>query len=558
MSNLPYCPKCGYVGNVGDNFCPKDAAALLTADALVGTSLDHRYEILAKLGEGGMGAVYKARNKHVPERLCAVKIIKQELAKGEDSKKRFLREAQALIRARHRHIVEAYDVYETTDGVLFLVMEFLSGQTLEELIRRQPGQCLPLSQALYILDQVAEALHHAHNLKIVHRDIKPGNIFVVNEAGDRNFVKMVDFGLARLLDQVSLTHAAQVMGTPGYMAPEIFFGGDYISPALDVYALGCTLFELLTGRLPFEFADFDVLQDAHINLSPPRLAEKRPDTVYAPEVESLVKGMLAKKRDNRPKLPELRKMIQELRTRLPARTAQSLMLSATDPDTRVPLHARATLIKPDAKVRKLEGQLAAIEQVEIERTKVGGELDEVAEKILTRLSSQLTPELRNLRAEWVENRLRELKIQERLEIIRKQQEQDEQAVMRRKSDLHLLIDRVRSDIRKRPPQNTDESAQDEMALAELERAYFAVQIPQQVAETVARLLKKQQKVRHKYFIGLHKLAAAVTEHVRSHLRQRDKLVPQSELQTLERLLEHLHRCNQNVEALGADLPFELR
>lgn len=153
------------------------------ADPLINRMLDQRYRVLSKLGAGGMGAVYKAQNKHVPERMYALKVILEQHAKDPEYRLRFLREAQALMRARHPHIVDAYDVHETSDGLLFLVMEFLTGQSADVTLRQNASAALPLSQALHIVDQVAEALHHAHGLNIIHRDIKPANVTPVGHIG---------------------------------------------------------------------------------------------------------------------------------------------------------------------------------------------------------------------------------------------------------------------------------------------------------------------------------------------------------------------------------------
>jgi predicted Ser/Thr protein kinase len=202
-------------------------------------------EILELLGQGGMGAVYKARQKSL-DRLVALKIINPQAADDPDFGRRFTREAQALARLNHPHIVTVHD-FGQTDGLYYFVMEFVDGTNVRQLM--QAGH-FPPEQALAIVPAVCDALQFAHDEGIVHRDIKPENILV----DTKGRVKIADFGLARLirddLTEEALTHTRQVMGTPRYMAPEQMEGSKNVDHRADIYSLGVVFYEMLTGELP--------------------------------------------------------------------------------------------------------------------------------------------------------------------------------------------------------------------------------------------------------------------------------------------------------------------
>ena len=203
-------------------------------------------EILELLGQGGMGAVYKARQKQL-DRLVALKILPPEVGQSEAFAERFAREARSLAKLNHPQIVMVYDFGHTKDGLYYFIMEFVDGTDLRGVI--QAGE-LTSEQALAIVPQVCEALHYAHKKGIVHRDIKPENILLDKEGG----IKIADFGLARLLDRpasaYTLTHPEQRMGTPHYMAPEQIEHPHEVDHRADIYSLGVVFYEMLTGELP--------------------------------------------------------------------------------------------------------------------------------------------------------------------------------------------------------------------------------------------------------------------------------------------------------------------
>src|SRR3954468_4854130 len=219
-------------------------------DPLIGTTIAGRYLIEEAIGEGGMATVYAARHRLV-DRPCAVKIMNAAVAKNEVIRERFRREAKAAQKLAHPNIIEIFDQGELPDGSLFLVMELLEGETLADLLFR--GR-IPLERALPIAIQIARALARAHDLEVIHRDLKPENVFLAEWPEQSDFVKLLDFGIARSMQDVRLTGAGEVFGTPQYMAPERITSID-AGPAADLYAFGVMLFEMLAGTLPFEASD---------------------------------------------------------------------------------------------------------------------------------------------------------------------------------------------------------------------------------------------------------------------------------------------------------------
>ncbi|MCC7538051.1 MAG: serine/threonine protein kinase [Deltaproteobacteria bacterium] len=272
--------------------CPLDRTALVDLpDPLLGRVLGGRYRLTGRLGEGAMGAVYRARHEQLP-REVAVKVLSPDLALEPVYRERFLREARAANRIQHDHVIDITDVGETEDGVAFFVMELLVGRTLATDIAKGP---IPARRALRIVAQVASALAHAHAIEVVHRDLKPDNIFLVERAGDRDFVKLIDFGLARAMSDPRLTGSGVVFGTPEYMAPEQARGAP-VGPSADLYALGVVLFEMLTSRLPFEGQTAELLVK-HIREKPRRPSELVPNVPR--DAEEICMRLLEKQPDAR-------------------------------------------------------------------------------------------------------------------------------------------------------------------------------------------------------------------------------------------------------------------
>jgi serine/threonine protein kinase len=252
------------------------------------------YQLHALLGEGGMGQVFRASDSHLG-RTVAVKVIAARHWGNPEAVARFRREMQTLARLDHPHIVRAYHA-DQVEGTLYLAMEYVHGTTLAELVR-QHGP-LPVAEACAYLAQVADAVQHAHEHGLVHRDIKPGNLIRTADSGpDR--VKVLDLGLACLREPMSgsgdLTSAGQSLGTPEYMPPEQWDDSHTVDIRADLYSLGCTLYYLLAGRPPFSAQDYQSrhqLWQAHAQASLPPLREARPDVPAA--LEAVLQKLLAK------------------------------------------------------------------------------------------------------------------------------------------------------------------------------------------------------------------------------------------------------------------------
>jgi serine/threonine-protein kinase len=272
-------------------------------DRLVGQTLDGRYHIERKIGEGGMGVVFAARHA-VIERPLAIKVLKREVMRDTATIKRFVQEAKAASRIGHPNIVDVTDFGTTTDGLTYQVMEFVDGVTLGAALRERGSLAIP--RAVRIAAQLARALGAAHAKGIVHRDLKPENIFLLDRDGRKDFVKIVDFGIAKVVpvegapaDGPRLTRAGAVFGTPEYMAPEQAAGRGDTDGRVDVYALGIILYEMLTGRVPHR-GDTMVRTLAMQMLDPIEPPTKvRPDVGIRPELEAVVMKALAKKREQR-------------------------------------------------------------------------------------------------------------------------------------------------------------------------------------------------------------------------------------------------------------------
>ncbi|MBQ2330075.1 MAG: serine/threonine protein kinase, partial [Oscillospiraceae bacterium] len=211
-------------------------------DNYIGKFLDNRYEILEKIGSGGMATVYKARC-HRLNRFVAIKILKADLAENEDLRRRFHAESQAVAMLSHPNIVAVYDVNHT-DNLDYIVMELIDGITLKQYINRKG--ILNWKEALHFTTQITKALSHAHSRGIIHRDIKPHNIMILRDGS----VKVADFGIARLLSTKN-TLTQEALGSVHYISPEQAKGGQ-VDARSDIYSLGVVMYEMLTSRLPFE------------------------------------------------------------------------------------------------------------------------------------------------------------------------------------------------------------------------------------------------------------------------------------------------------------------
>ena len=289
-----------------------DAAA---ADAELGAVVDGRYRLIERIGLGGMGAVYRAEHVGMG-RVVAVKILRPELGGRADATERFTREAQASARVAHKNVCAVSDFGVRDDGTLYLVMEYLRGETLRQ--RLDAVGRLPWPSAVSIARHVARGLAHAHAMGVIHRDIKPENIFLVDDDDDREFAKILDFGIARSLaaeDDGRVTQAGFVVGTPAYLSPEQALGTD-VDHRADIYSLCIVLYEMICGRTPFGDRPPVAMLTAHAVVDVPTFAEVAPDVEVPPLVETIVRRGLAKDRNDRhPDAAALTAALDEVRGR---------------------------------------------------------------------------------------------------------------------------------------------------------------------------------------------------------------------------------------------------
>jgi len=263
----------------------------------MGSQLNDRYKLIRLLGAGSTGEVWLAEHIHLG-RQEAVKILREDLASDRELVGRFRREARAVNRLHHPSIVSIYDFGQLADGRLYLAMEFVAGEDLRAIIHQQ-GR-LPSLRAMRILVQLADAIAHAHELGVIHRDLKPENLILTQHRSHSELIKVLDFGLAKVLterDELTTTRRGSVFGTPEYIAPEQFSGASS-DARIDIYSFGCIAFELLTGHPPFTGRPMAVL-DAHVNRRPPRPTEARPEAKIPAELEAVVLGCLEKEPSRR-------------------------------------------------------------------------------------------------------------------------------------------------------------------------------------------------------------------------------------------------------------------
>ncbi|MEP6776285.1 MAG: protein kinase, partial [Chloroflexota bacterium] len=251
----------------------------------IGRVLNGRYSLIAPVGGGGMATVYKARD-NILGRIVAVKILREQYAGDGPFVTRFRREAQAAANLTHPNIVSVYDVGQDTD-IHYIVMEFVAGQSLKELINKAGGGPLTVDRAVNIAAQILAGLEYAHRSGLIHRDIKPQNVLITGDGT----VKVTDFGIAKSVSDLSLTDAGMALGTAHYFSPEQA-KGERVGPQSDIYSLGVTLYEMLTGKLPFESENSVGLAYKHISEPPPSPRALNPNIPL--RLEAIVLKSMAK------------------------------------------------------------------------------------------------------------------------------------------------------------------------------------------------------------------------------------------------------------------------
>jgi serine/threonine protein kinase len=268
----------------------------LPASLAPGSVIGDKYELLRVLGRGGMGAVLEARHRAIGERV-AVKVMLPSSHAAADGPARFLREARATFGIANDHVARVLDAGSTTDGHPYLVMELLEGSDLARLLSQR--LMLPLAEAVDYVEQIADALAAAHQRGVIHRDVKPANVFVTQRSG-RPFLKVLDFGIAKAIDGGNTTHLTSgvaAFGTIPYMSPEQLTASRDVDPRADVWSLGVVLYEMIAGRRPFDAPSGAELIVAIMQLAPPPLRALRPDAPDA--LAEVIMQALRKNRDER-------------------------------------------------------------------------------------------------------------------------------------------------------------------------------------------------------------------------------------------------------------------
>ena len=293
------CPKCGENYDNSIEVCPADGSALIRAntnDPLAGKLLAGRYKIINKIGEGGMGAVYKAIHNKM-DRVCAIKTLTGLSTDNEMAVARFNREARNSSRIDSPHAITIYDFGEAENGLLYLAMEFIDGKQLTDILEQEG--VINLDRTIHITSQIAEALTAAHALGIIHRDLKPDNIMITEKADKTDYVKVLDFGIAKTMADdgaENVTKTGFVLGTPAYMSPEQLTG-ESLDARSDVYSLAIIVYEMLSGQLPFEGDNLQAKMIKRLMSDPIRLRDVMPSV--SDSVERAVMAGLARDREKR-------------------------------------------------------------------------------------------------------------------------------------------------------------------------------------------------------------------------------------------------------------------
>ncbi len=306
------CPTCGISYEGAEVFCPKDGTRLggegeetkdrrsipPESDPFIGTVIQGRYRVIEQIGEGGMGVVYNAEHVEI-EKIVALKVLRDDFSKRPEVVQRFRQEARAASKIGHRNIVDVTDFGQLDDGGVYFVMESLKGQGLSDAIRKT---IMSLERAVPIIMQIGRALQAAHKLEIVHRDLKPENVFLIDIDTEKDVVKILDFGIAKISDRDSdgkrLTKTGMIFGTPEYMSPEQA-AGKQLDHRVDIYALGCIMFEMFTGQVPFDGESFMAVLTQHMFEPLPLIEVVNPETDIPESVRNVIYKAMAKEVEHR-------------------------------------------------------------------------------------------------------------------------------------------------------------------------------------------------------------------------------------------------------------------
>ncbi len=311
-------------------------------DPFLGTTIDHKYDVLENVGQGGMSVVYKAMQTAM-NRVVAVKMLKMGLSSDPIFSQRFMREVSLLGKLNHPNIVTVFDSGMTAQGNLYLVMDFLSGQTLQKVLDKSGA--LPIDRAASLILQICDALNHAHKRDIIHRDLKPGNIMIEADHRGEDIVKIVDFGLAKMGEgSERLTRQGELWGSSFYMSPEQCTGAES-DARTDVYSFGILIYYMVTGKLPFRGSGFMDTISKQMNEPPPPLKSMKPDLVVSDMLEPVLFKCLQKSPENR------FQTVADLKSAL-----QTAFPEPKKPERDVSSRMQRTIAKPPPPPKKVESK----------------------------------------------------------------------------------------------------------------------------------------------------------------------------------------------------------
>lgn len=299
-------------------------------DPFIGTQIDGKYDVLENVGQGGMSVVYKAMQTAM-NRVVALKMLKMGLSSDPIFKQRFIREVSLLGKLNHPNIVTVFDSGTTSDGHLYLAMDFLSGSTLQDILDKSGA--IPIQRAAPLILQICDALNHAHKRDIIHRDLKPGNIMVETDHRGQEVVKIVDFGLAKMGEgSERLTRAGELWGSSFYMSPEQCNGAES-DARTDIYSFGIVMYQMITGKVPFRGGGFMETVTKQLNEPPPPLKLTKADLDLPDMLEIVMFKCLEKAPENR--FQSVADLKSALQTALPDAKKPDRTLSSTGPQRKI-------------------------------------------------------------------------------------------------------------------------------------------------------------------------------------------------------------------------------
>lgn len=335
-----FCPYCDKQYDDGVLRCPEDDSPTYRIEGeeqLVGKTIDNRFTIGRMLGGGGMGEVYRA-HQHSMRREVAVKVIRRHLVTDRQAIQRFHREAEAASRLKNPHTITVFDFGQTEDDLLYIVMELLEGKTLSQEIGHDHSP-MRSSRAVGIILQLLDALEEAHAANVLHRDLKPDNIFLLDVSGPSDFIKVLDFGIAKVVGEkgTGLTSTGMAIGTPTYMSPEQAQGQEMDARG-DLYSVGVILFEMLAGKPPFTARTPLALLNQKVNDTVPTIYRVNPSVLIPKKLEETVSTLLSIDPGNRPA------DVQDTRELLADAMGSAFAPAVPMPDVRITSHGTTEIV----------------------------------------------------------------------------------------------------------------------------------------------------------------------------------------------------------------------